>query len=339
MSAKLRTDEEMSMRGVAMTLGAVAVLALGAMAAGCGSKQPVCGNGAQEEGEQCDRGADNGRAGIACNADCKAVSVLIPQLNISWALLKNLEPPIPGWGGASCSDFGATKAQIKVDGPSPIKDRIFPCTQYSFLYSGVCPMGNDGGSNDCARLQPGSYQVTVTLLRDDGTAVTSAVSTPRQEVQPGQAVAFNIYYQPADFLQQSWSGSLDFKVSWGQRGQYCDKATPPVTQESILLYRDGQAKPVMGMTKGGTKLDGTPGKCAQPDPITGSGERIENLPWGRYRLVVFSPNRAYCGATPVFVAPGKTPMTWDLLVPLATPLPDGGVTDGGVGDGGVGGCP
>ena len=111
----------------------------------------------------------------------------------------------------------------------------------------------------------------------------------------------------------------------------------PFTLDAVnrLLFREGQIKPLAGMTKGGTKLDGTPGKCATPDSITKAGEKIENLPWGRYRIAVYSQAKAFCSSTRVFVNPGKTGMTWDLVAPLY----GGGPPDGGVPDGGVMSCP
>lgn len=324
------------MRTVLLFSSLAAALALGCTAA---NNSPVCGNGVVEKGEDCDKADQNGKPGISCSATCKSISVLLVQLRVTWGLLSNLNPPVANYRGAGCSDFGAVKARVQIDGPTAIT-KIVNCSDNSFRYLNKCPATPDGGLlPECELLEPGKYTATVTLLRDDLSALTSSVSYPAQQVSAGQEVPFPIHFQPEDFLKQDYVGDLDFRVAWGQERTYCAKATPPVTSESILLFREGQPKPVAGMTKGGTRLDGTPGPCMTPDAITARGEKIENLPWGRYRIVVYSQNNAYCGSTAVFVHPGKLGATWDLLVPSYTAPPDGGAGDGGVSDGGVKSCP
>jgi hypothetical protein len=102
-----------------------------------------------------------------------------------------------------------------------------------------------------------------------------------------------------------------------------------VNQESILLIPDKLTMPVSGMTVLGTSLDGTPGACFTSDMITKTYEEVQNLPWGRYTLAVYSQNPPYCVKQPVFVNPGKFNSTYEMVATPSTPPPDGGTDDGG----------
>jgi hypothetical protein len=198
--------------------------------------------------------------------------------------------------------------------------------------------GTDAGEQCDKAPDPGSYQATVTLLRDDGSAVTNAVSTIRMDVvaQAGSSTQFPISFEMPDFLRQDYTGTLDFYATWGAPGVSCAKANPPVTQESILLRDAATGMMVPGMTVLGTKLDGTPGSCFTSDMISKTYEEIDNLPWGRYHLSVYSPQSGFCGSVPVFVNPGKFNTTYPITVPMyQRPGQDGGVGDGGTDDGGM----
>jgi hypothetical protein len=172
----------------------------------------------------------------------------------------------------------------------------------------------------------------VALLRGDGTAITKDVSTEKMRVDAGQMVPFVVKFTKEDFLQDH-KGTLDFRAAWGAKDTWCMKAG--VKDESLLLRNEAGAV-VMAMTKGGTKTDGSAGgKCHEPDAITKSAESVENLPWGLYRLSVFTPDKAYCGTQHVFVLPGIARPTYDVIAMKQMPPPDGGVADGGATDGGT----
>src|SRR5262245_7349755 len=86
--------------------------------AGCGGGvSAVCGNGMVEVGEQCDRGGDNGKPNINCSSECKSVSVLIPQINVSWDILA--KTGVAAYKGAGCNDVDAPFVRVILDGPSP----------------------------------------------------------------------------------------------------------------------------------------------------------------------------------------------------------------------------
>jgi hypothetical protein len=319
-----------------------------ALVAGCGSGPAVCGNGIVEVGEDCDKGSQNGVVGVNCSANCKSVSTKQTQMSISWAIdLVGKGDPIPGYTTPGCSNFGATKAHVIIDGPSP-SDKVVDCSRYVLKYPTCLTLDTDMGEQCDMHPDPGPYQATVTLLRDDMTAITNAVSTPMINVVPGPEVPFPITFQMTDFLKQDYTGTLDFLAGWGAPKTNCMSANPMVTKEGIILRDAATDMIVMGMTTKGTKLDGTPGSCFSSDMINMLYEEVDNLPWGRYNLSIFDPNGPFCAKVPVFVNPGMFNTTFNVTVPMYTPpsmdagVPgDGGVDDGGMSmvDGGAPSCP
>lgn len=305
--------------------------------AGCGSPGPVCGNGVVEAGEQCDVGVMNGKPGVACSADCKSISVPKVQLNITWSLMGNLNPPVPGYRAAACADFGATKIHLILTGPTDGDgfDKIFPCERYNQMYPDptVCPTLDAMGR--CPPLTAGSYQATGTLERDDGTGISNSTSTLKVDAQAvlGSPVPLPIDFEPADILTADLKGNYSFHVGWGDKGVRC--ADAKVSMESVRLVDDG-GKPVPGTTKDGLKLDGTPGPCYTPkDSILNAPQEIDGLTWGRYHIAVYSESKALCDSQPIFVNPGTNPFTYDLVAAANVPLPDGGMAP----DGGAPSCP
>ncbi|NOX57904.1 MAG: hypothetical protein GXP29_03485 [Planctomycetes bacterium] len=64
---------------------------IGLCAADCSCPTPVCGNGVQEVGEQCDEGAGNGAVGCilpdcTCTGDCKIATDIVPAVS-EWGLV------------------------------------------------------------------------------------------------------------------------------------------------------------------------------------------------------------------------------------------------------------
>lgn len=308
------------------------------LVAGCGGSGPVCGNGVVESGEQCDQGLLNGTPGVACSSDCKSISVPKVQLNITWSLMGNLNPSVPGYMGAGCSDFGATKMHLVLTGPTDADgfDTILPCDRHNQMYPDpkICPKVDTAGR--CAPLTAGMYQATGTLERDDGTAITMSNSTLKTDAQAvlGAPVNLPVDFEPIDILSgQDLKGNFLFHVGWGDRGVKC--ADAKVTTEAIVLV-DSQGKPVPGMTKDGLKLDGTAGACYTPkDSILNTPQEIDGLTWGRYHIAIYSGSKSLCGSQPIFVNPGTNPFTYDLVAAAQIPAGDGGVAA----DGGANTCP
>ncbi len=293
-----------------MTLQHAYLLAL----IGCSSSEPaVCGNGVVESGEQCDRGVQNGMLNIPCSSECKSVSVKVVQMGVTWAFqLVDTKDPIPGYVAPGCSNFGATRAHVVFDGPSPSDKRV-DCSRYGLKYP-TCLPGATG--QECDPMpSAGMYSATVTLEDANGKALTTGVSSPKKMVVAGPEVTFPIAFQKSDFPAQDYTGRLDFRPAWGAAMAGCSEASPKVTSESVLLVRDSEQVPVAGMTKDGLKLDGTAGACFLPKGGLENYQSIDNLPWGRYRLTLFSQGKLYCTSVPVFVNPGKYNSTYDILVP------------------------
>ena len=293
---------------------------------------PVCGNGAIEEGESCDKGDKNGMPGIACDVQCRAITVLLPQINLNWGLLK--KTGVAGYGGTNCDAVGAESARVVITGPSSIEETL-PCRNYGKIFAEVCTV-TDGGTRNCdGRLAAGQYQAEVTLLAGDGTPLTQAVSSEKKQVSPGPAVPLVVDFETRDFLG-AYTGSLFLELSWGAEKTSCDAATPPVARESLWIARPGELKSLVGATAppAGTPLDGTPAACYPPRG-GGALEEAPGIPWGPYQLVVqgFGAGALpiYCGRFDVFTGPGNNGQIWKLTVPAAATSGDGGAADGGAG--------
>lgn len=319
-------------------LAVVGFAALVASACGDGGKAS-CGNGVVEEGEDCDKGADNGKAGVSCSGTCKSVSVLIPGVQVHWSMLA--QSVVNSYTGTTCSALGADNAHIIIAGPSRI-EQVLPCKLQSKLFS--CTVAGDAGAADCsAHLLPGDYAVTITLEKNDSTAVTRSVSTPHIKVVAGAPTNFDVDFEQDDFLGNPYFGSLQIRTWWGQDHVACAGATPgPVVKQAMKLLPKNMyaqsATSIKSEAPAGTPLDGTPAACYTPDGNTHSSEIFKGLAWGPYQLLVsgyvagqMAP--AYCGSTDIFVGPGDNNQIFYPIIPLYSP--DAGVPDGG----GLSNCP
>jgi cysteine-rich repeat protein len=312
---------------------------------GCGGSP--CGDGVIESGEQCDHGDKNGTPGDNCSADCKSVSVPLVSLNVSWGfdLIGNGQAP-PGYVAPECSNFGATKADVTLAGPSPLH-LVCTCDARSVIVP-----GGFGPNSQCTSDMPpppdagappplpsGAYQATIFLSDASGAMLTKAVASMMINANPGPQTPIVVTFGTSDFVKQNWTGTLDFHAQWGGKGTECDKAMPSPGMESILVVPAGKTQPAAGMTMvkngfGGTKLDGTPGKCFVSDGLANTYEEIDGLPWGFYKLSVYSQSQpGYCYTQPVFVNPGTINQTYEFVVPYTPPA--GMVDAGTMGDGGM----
>jgi cysteine-rich repeat protein len=308
------------------------VLLVTSAVAGC-SGGSNCGNGVIDPGEQCDDGAQNGQPGIACSADCKAISIPHVQLQVVWQMLQ--QTGVADFAGAHCADVGAASAHVAVSGPASFEETI-DCAAASRVYAANCPEADGGqGMIGCGMLLPeGEYQATVTLVRADGSAVTRAVSTAKMMARAGSAITnLVVDFEMPDFLQ-SYTGALQLRTSWGTDGNTCAQASPAVANESLRLVPAGPnstGQPVPGMTVHGTTLDGRPGACYTPTNNEPT-EKATGIAWGPYNLTLEgfaagSTTPAYCSTFPIFIGPGQNGQIWSPVVPASPAPTDGGAPD------------
>jgi hypothetical protein len=304
---------------------------MAAALAGCGGAR--CGDGHLDPGEQCDEGAQNGQPGVACSASCQKISVPVVQLEVQWSPLLS-HTGVDGFGGAHCEDVGAVFAHVVVTGPTRI-DEMIPCVGIaSRTFAADCPEADGGmGMVSCGQhLAEGSYQATVTLVRADGSAVTRAVSGDMVAAIAGPVTQLPVDFEMADFLQ-SYTGSLELRLSWGADGNSCSQATPPVVMEALRLSRMGMAvtgkHAIASDGTVGNALDGTPGTCYVPT-TTRFTEEAKDLDWGPYQLTIEgfaagTATAAYCATQAIFIGPGTNNQIWTLTVPsVAQGGPDAG---------------
>lgn len=264
----------------------------------CGD-QAVCGNNVQEEGEACDRGAMNGVENSGCSTSCTIAPLNVAGVQI---FVSRLKDEAMGYSGASCSDLGATKQHVVLEGPKGF-DQTWDCTMSSYL---------------TADTTPGEYKVTVTLLDSAGAALTKAVTSSTVTAEKGKMVNLAVNFAQSDFIKQDYKGKLFFKPEWGAAATNCSMASPAVTGYGVTL-RDTNGQLVAGMSTASRALDGTSAPCYVP-PATGTAEAVENLAWGHYDLTFTGyagAQLAFCKTFDVFNGPSVANPTYDLVVTSA----------------------
>jgi len=267
----------------------------------------VCGNGVQEDKEQCDKGALNGVENSGCSSTCTIAALNVAGLQL---LVTKLKDEAMGFPGVGCSELGATMQHVVITGPTNI-DMTVDC--------GMSPayLNHD--------ITPGDYSATVTLLDGSGNPLTKTVSAGTVSATKGQTAMLTANFAQADFLKQDYTGTLFFAPSWGAASTKCDAATPAVTGYGITL-KDKNGKLVAGMSTASRKLDGTSGPCFDPGP-TGTAEAVAGLTWGHYGITFTGyagATLAYCKTFDVFSGPGTANATYALTVTGADP--DAGVS-------------
>jgi cysteine-rich repeat protein len=262
-----------------------------------------CGDGTVQSGEQCDNGALNGTPGNGCSSSCQLVSIPRAQLQVSFERLSvNVDPsildgssyPIP-----TCSDLGIAQAHLTLSGPTS-KDDMVDCD------SGQFPTYD--------KLDPGSYQATVTFLDAQGTPVTKPVVSAPVDVEVGSTPAqVDLVFQTSDYMK-SYTGNFDFVPGWGHKTTACNAAS--ITQETLTLTPMGSTAPLAKTTCAGVSLSGNAGPCHTACSPKNYDEAA-SIPWGYYDLTVTgltSGIMTFCQKFTVFVGVGAGTPTYDLVV-------------------------
>jgi cysteine-rich repeat protein len=285
-------------------LMALVVLGGGVAWMECG-KAAVCGNLKVESGEQCDKGPENGVESSGCSAQCQFANVAVASIQVSYSKLLN---EVPNFNGVACNDLGIGGAHVVLSGPQPVDEQWMGCTQ-SKMYANV---------------MPGTYSAKITLLDATGTALTKEVVTATADVVKGPVTNLSINFKQADFVKQDYTGQLDWNPSWGMADKKC--ADSSVSMEQVTLKNmSGMAVSTPAMTSDGLKVNGPMGPCFAKDATT-LFQRIGPLPWGHYMLGLVGKNSAvaFCKTFELFVAPGVSPETYELIIDPYDPNGDAG---------------
>jgi cysteine-rich repeat protein len=273
----------------------------------CGSS--TCGNMKVESGEQCDKGAMNGVDGSGCSSTCQNANIAVATIEVSYTKLLN---EVPGFNGATCIDLGIGAAHVVLSGPQPV-DEVW-------TGSGGCQQ-----SKQYPNVTPGTYQATITLLDANMQPLTNAVSTAMTDVQKGPLTNLSINFLQKDFVKQDYVGQLDWDAQWGMADKRCNDIGPSI-MESVTLEKDkGMVVTTPAATDDGLKLSGMFGACLTASST--SPQRVKPLPWGHYTLVLQAKVTgavAFCQSFQVFVPPGTSPQTYELVVNPFDPNADGG---------------
>lgn len=287
-------------------LMALVVLGGGVAWLHCGGSA-VCGDMKVEGDEQCDKGTDNGVDGSGCSSQCKFANIEVASIQVSYS---KLLAEVPGFDGVACNELGIGGAHVVLVGPQPVDEQWMGCMQ-SKMYANVAP---------------GTYLAKITLVDATGAALTNEVVTAMTDVKKGPITNLSINFKQADFVKQDYVGQLDWNPSWGMADKKCTDVG--LTMEQVTL-KNASGAPVTTptMTSDGLKVNGPFGGCFSKDATT-LFQRIGPLPWGHYTLGLVGKamgSVSFCKSFEVFVAPGPSPMTYELIVDAYDPNGDAGV--------------
>jgi hypothetical protein len=217
----------------------VVVVAARALAS-CGS--PYCGDGNEDEGEECDDGNDN-------DMDfCRACTIYSPPRTVvKWDLNRDVTR---GFNGDSCTDMSVANVRVDVAGPTTasLEDA---CSTFQVTFS---------------ELPVGDYTVGVTPLDQFGTPLVTAPVPGMVTATDGNVETEIIV--PYSAWSGSYTGSFIFNLTWG--GLMCPA---PIVNQVLTMEVLGQ--PVTQVTDTGQQLDGS-----DPQPCRVDEHLVSGVPFG-----------------------------------------------------------
>ncbi len=211
------------------------VVALSSLSA-CGGSEPFCGDGAVDEGEQCDDG----------NSDetdfCRVCRTYVPPRTvIKWAFNKEA---VAGFGADGCLDLDVALVEVELTGPASVSD-TGTCSFRQVVFTEL-PAGTY-----TARLSPkNAAGELVSTAPYEETVVVAAEGTEHEVVLP----------------PTSWPDGLDGSFYYRIRWEGADCEAAGVATQKLTLAVNGHV--VTTKTQSGVPLDGTPVPCAAGDALS-----------------------------------------------------------------------
>lgn len=278
----------------------LALVALVAAAACGGGGEPVCGDGHRDPGEECDDGNDDDTD--FCLSDCTGRA--LSALTVKWSFNRDA---VPGFAGDSCTDLGARTVSVTLRGGEETLVAEDGCSYRQVVF---------------LDLPAGSYEAELQVVDGDGAPLIDAPIVAQVSFAGGTGEV-EVGVPPESWLAPP-VGTFFFRVRWG--GLDCGAATPPVTEQELILSRDGEVLELV--TTDGYPVDGSDTSPCQ------SLERqfpqsVLEVPFGHASLTV----RGYDGdgglgfadTFDVFVGAGvNNPELLFDVAPLLPPDPDAG---------------
>ncbi len=198
--------------------------------AACGSDAPVCGDGHQDPGEECDDG--NSIETDVCLSTCKARQ--LSSLTVKWEFNKEAAPDFTG---DSCIDLGAKNVEVTLlGGPEPLV-AVENCSFRQVVFIDI---------------PAATYDVELRVLDADELDLTSSSITAEFEFPGGTATTEVIV--PPDQWIRAYLGTFFFRVAWA--GADCALAEPPVVDQRLTLVVAG-GDTFTGTTTSGAGMDGS----------------------------------------------------------------------------------
>lgn len=239
------------------------------------------------------------------------------KINVYWNLNGTQDGTDTGTSWDGCSEVGASKVRVTVDG----KAQTFDC------YA----KGNMSGS---VAVSSGAHNVGVRLLDGSGADLTTEAtgSVTATESKPGTFVADFYFNSFLGGLKTSMKGTYKFVTTWGSGKAACDGTSPEVDHTVVQLKEAGSGNaivtPVTGPDGSTFNSDGTTtGKCYKPaaGPL-----QVKELTWGLYDMRLQGAVNATSGQFQVcweeksfsdYVDPGTGKYATEILVGAGTSNP------------------
>jgi hypothetical protein len=186
---------------------------------------------------------------------------------VAWKITGTVDGTQEGTSWDSCSDVGAAKASVSVDGTA---------TEY--------PCADNDMSVTLSGLQPRDYALSVTLLNEAGIALTSANSQTVTAQTPSVIAPF-IFPFDSFFGYADVNGDYLYEQVFESDTSplKCGETNPAAALQLILLKLDGSVIDADSCpVSGGVTC--TPTDASASGPCHDQDHKIADLRWGAYKI-------------------------------------------------------